>query len=172
MSNTNNNLLALFNPYPENAEVIPIIGSEIFEALKEELGRTIMSVDTIQYEWNFYPFRPNSKMQTLNNLILGQIRKGIKYRIMLNQRSSGNSLPKINGNAAAILEQVGALIYRIPINQFCHAKLWIFDNQRVVLGSHNLSESSINSNIETSIIINNTKIALEYKQYFDAIIRR
>lgn len=158
----------------ENVEAIvtPLAGTCYLPVLRKIIGGAKHSVDVIQYQWNFYPYDRNLPLQQFNQDIMNQIRKGVKYRILLNIESVQHKITRINQQTKKNFESVGAKVKFGPVSQITHAKIFIVDDQFAILGSHNLSKRSVTRNDETSILINNSTIAMEYKRYFDLLWNR
>lgn len=158
----------------ENVEatVTPLPGGAYFQKLQEVVGGARYSVDVIQYNWNFMPFSPEKKLQQFNQHVIKQIRKGVKYRVLMNSKGLNLKGSKTNQAAKRHLENAGAKVKVASGSCITHAKLFIVDDQFVILGSHNLSTSSVERNDETSILVNSREVAMEYKRYFNLIWER
>ena len=158
----------------ENCEglITPLPGQTFFKKLFDVVGAAKFSIDIIQYQWNFYISQPNNPVQQLNQLLLNKIRSGVKCRILLNKEGRGQHLMAINMKASRYLSEAGALVkfgHTFPIT---HAKLWLFDDDLSVLGSHNLSGRSFTVNNEVSVLINSRPVCNEYRRYFDVLWSR
>ena len=149
------------------AHVTPLPGGTYIQRLRQVLGEAKTNIDIMQYQWNWYPHKPESTIQKLNQEILGCMRRGVKIRVIMNQEGAGHRLTTINLNTKNNLEAAGAKIklgQRIPI---VHAKYWIIDDDICILGSHNLSQRSVTSNDEVSAEIRSREFVREVKNYFE-----
>ena len=158
----------------ENVEAVvtPLPGRSYFQKLMSVVGGARYSVDVIQYNWNFMPFSPEKILQQFNQNVIKQCRGKVKYRVLLNSRGLNLNGSKANQAAKRHLENAGAKV-KVASGKFVtHAKIFIIDDQYVVLGSHNLSTYSVERNDETSILINNREVAMEFKRYFNLIWER
>jgi phosphatidylserine/phosphatidylglycerophosphate/cardiolipin synthase-like enzyme len=149
--------------------VTPLPGQAFIIGLLEAINQAKYSLDVIQYQWNFYPGQPASLIQKLNRTILARVGSGIKVRVLLNKEGRGQHLMDINMKAARFLGEAGVVVRFGRTFPITHAKLWIFDDDAVILGSHNLSSRSVTVNNECSALIRNREVAMEYKRYFDAL---
>jgi len=149
--------------------VTPLPGRAFIGKLIEMVGNAKHSIDVIQYQWNFYPYKPNSKIQELNRAVLSQIYAKKKVRVMINKEGRGTHLTAINMRAKKYLSEAGALVKFGRTFPITHAKLWIFDDDVIILGSHNLSTRSVTVNNESSALIRSRAVAMEYKRYFDSL---
>lgn len=151
------------------SRVTPLPGQAFIGSLIEAINRAKYSIDIIQYQWNFYPGNPRSQIQELNRTVLARAGSGIKMRILLNKEGRGQHLMAINMKASSFLSEAGISVkfgMSFPIN---HAKLWVFDDDEVILGSHNLSNRSVTVNNEVSALIKNREVAMEFKRYFNSL---
>jgi phosphatidylserine/phosphatidylglycerophosphate/cardiolipin synthase-like enzyme len=149
--------------------VTPLPGQTFIISLLEAINRAKFSIDVIQYEWYFYPGKPKSQIQELNRAVLARAGSGIKMRVLLNKEGREQHLMAINMSTARVLSEAGISVkfgHTFPIN---HAKLWVFDDDEVILGSHNLSNRSVTVNNEASVLIKARPVAVEFKRYFDTI---
>jgi len=155
-----------------DAIVTPLPGNTFLPILRKVVGGVKYSVDVIQYQWNFYPYDKGLALQQFNENVIGQIRKGIKYRVLLNIESVTHKITRANQQTKRNLESVGAKVKFGPQSVITHSKIFIVDDQYVILGSHNLSKFSVAQNDETSVLINNRTVAMEYKRYFNLLWAR
>ena len=96
----------------------------------------------------------------------------IKYKILLNIESVMHNITRINQQCKKNFEAVGAKVKFGPVSQITHAKIFIVDDQYIILGSHNLSKRSVERNDETSVLINSRAVAMEYQRYFNLLWAR
>ena len=149
--------------------VTPLSGQTFITELIETVNRAKYSIDIIQYQWNVYPDQPQSHIQRLNRTLLARAGAGIKMRVLLEKGGSERHLTEINMKAAGVLGEAGIIVKLGRTFPITHAKLWIFDDDEVILGSHNLSNRSVTVNWEVSALIKGRAVAVEYKRYFDSL---
>lgn len=151
------------------AIVTPLPGSTFIQKLINSILSAKYSIDVIQYQWNFYPARQETEIQKLNRTLIGRVHAGIKCRVLLNQEGSEGHLRAINMKASRYLGDVGVVVKFGRSSPICHSKLWIFDDDSVILGSHNLSNRSVTVNVETSILVKSRIVTQEYRRYFNLL---
>jgi len=149
--------------------ITPLPGQTFFNELIEAINRTKYSLDIIQYQWNFYPGQPNSQIQRLNRTIIARVQSGLKARVLLNKEGRGQHLMAINMKASRYLGEAGVQVKFGRTFPITHAKLWIFDDDAVILGSHNLSNRSVTVNNECSALIKSREVAMEFRRYFNCL---
>lgn len=114
--------------YP--AKVIPLI-----EKAKS-------SIDIVVFDWRWYPQDPGAVCQLFNQAILRAARRKVKIRVIAN-----------DDQIIDILKKEGCEAKRLKTIKLVHCKLIIIDNQIVITGSHNFTQSAFQMNLELSVII-------------------
>lgn len=149
--------------------VTPLPGQTFIGVLIDTINQAKYSLDIIQYQWNFYPAEPSSQIQQLNRTILAKAQNGLKVRVLLNKEGREQHLMAINMKAARFLGEAGVIVKFGRTFPITHAKTWLFDDDVVILGSHNLSKRSVTVNNECSVLIKGRVVAVEFKRYFNAL---
>jgi len=147
--------------------VTPLPGQTFYLKLIDLISSAKYSIDIIQYSWMFYPGKPTSQIQKVNRAVLGKANSGTKIKVMLSKEGRHQYLTTINMNAKKNLEESGIVVKLGRTFPTIHAKLWVFDDDSVILGSHNLSNRSVTVNVESSALIKSREVAMEFKRYFD-----
>ena len=149
--------------------VTPLPGQTFIIKLIEAISQVKYSLDVIQYQWNFYVDKPKSQIQALNRTVLAQAQAGKKVRVLLNKEGRGQHLMAINMKAARFLGEAGIRVKFGRTFPITHAKLWVIDDDIVILGSHNLSNRSVTVNNESSVMIKGREVAIEFRRYFNIL---
>ena len=149
--------------------VTPLPGQTFIIKLVEAITQVKYSLDVIQYQWNFYIDKPKSQIQKLNRTVIAQAEAGKKVRVLLNKEGRGQHLMAINMKAARFLGEAGIKVKFGRTFPITHAKLWIIDDDIVILGSHNLSNRSVTVNNESSVLIKGREVAVEFRRYFNVL---
>jgi phosphatidylserine/phosphatidylglycerophosphate/cardiolipin synthase-like enzyme len=149
--------------------VTPLPGQTFIKVLIDSIHKTKYSIDIIQYQWNFYTGNPRSQIQELNRALILKAQRGLKVRVLLNKEGRGQHLMVINMTASKFLSEAGMSVKFGRTFPITHAKLWVFDDDEVILGSHNLSNRSVTVNNEVSALIKSRPVAVEFKRYFNAL---
>ena len=152
-----------------SGEITPLPGGCFIQKLVDVCGQARSKVDVIQYQWNFYPFDKNNPLQKFNEGFLAHIRAGLRVRVLLNIEGVEHRLTSINHSAQRNLTEAGANVKFGPQFPITHAKIFIIDDDFVILGSHNLSKRSVTANDETSVLIKSREATQEFERYFNAL---
>lgn len=132
------------NEYPK--KVIPLIDGAKF------------TINIIVYDWRWYQNDPGNPVQLFNQAIVRACRRGVKVRVI------GNS-----EDILKILRSVGCDARRVISKKLVHAKLIILDDQSVILGSHNFSQSAFTMNQEVSVFIPDFPATPRLVSYFNSL---
>ena len=144
------------------SDIIPktesLIGRRYAEAVLEMVNASMQSIDVLMFEWRWYENDFSHPIQIINHAIVRAVRRGVKVRALT-----------WKSDIAERLRNVGVDAKAWPMKKLMHSKLLIFDRHAVVMGSHNLTGSAINTNIENSILIYDMEIAKVKTDYFDTL---
>ena len=122
-------------------QVQTVIGKEFPEKVVPLIERATKSIDVIVFDWRWYPQDPGASVQLFNQAILRAIRRGVKIRVIAN-----------NDEIVNILKNEGCQTKRLITQSLVHCKVMIIDNQTMITGSHNYTESAFQMNLELSVI--------------------
>ncbi len=114
------------------------------------------SIDIVVFDWRWYPQDPGASCQLFNQAIIQSIRRGVKIRAIVN-----------NGRIMDILLREGCFVKKLMTTKLVHCKLMIIDEQIVITGSHNYSQSAFQLNLELSVIINENGIVKDFSNFFN-----
>lgn len=95
------------------------------------------------------------KLREFFELIAKKANDGIDVRFLINWHEDRKSVPKTNQYIIQFCKQNNIKIRHLKFNRCCHAKLIIIDRQKAICGSHNLSQRSVDSNFEVSVVLAN-----------------
>ena len=84
--------------------------------------------------------------------VLIKAKEGVEVHFLINWNTERRSCPKTNLYVITELRKVGIDIRHLKNNRCCHAKIIIVDQERAIIGSHNLSVKSCHNNFEVSYI--------------------
>jgi phosphatidylserine/phosphatidylglycerophosphate/cardiolipin synthase-like enzyme len=113
------------------------------------------SIDLIVFDWRFYPNEPGNPAQKFNNALISAIRRGVEVRGVANMK-----------DIAEVMNKLGAKIRNLNTRRLVHTKLMMIDNEQVIIGSHNFTQSAFTLNFEVSILLDDQNLISELKEYF------
>lgn len=144
------------NNYFMEYEPLPIISKDFPKVVIPLIDSALTSLDIIVYDWRFYKNDINCSVSLFNQAIARACARGIKVRCLVQ-----------NAGVVNILKSMGCNARLINSKRTLHTKLLIVDGFRVVLGSHNYTQSAFDSNYEASIFVTLDNINNTLVQYFN-----
>lgn len=156
----------------EPSHVTPLPGAAYLQKLMDIVGSAQSNVDIMMYQWVWYPSGEDKILQQFNRALVGLLKRGVRFRVIMNIESHGHKLTRENVNTAEILKSFGAKVKFGPKFPTTHGKMFIVDEKYVFLGSHNLSQRAVTVNDEVSVMVQSNKVCAEYKRYFDTMWNR
>ncbi|TAM42068.1 hypothetical protein EPN54_01420 [bacterium] len=159
------------------ADIIDISGGKYFPAVNEEIAKAQKSINVVMFAMESSLTRPDSKPNKLIDALIGAKNRGVDVEVILDQnvdfvqrRNVNDWENKIKSTRAyKRLKEAGIKVYYDEPARYTHAKAVIIDKRIVILGSTNWTEASFDNNIETSVLINSTKLANEILTYLKTI---
>jgi len=132
-----------------------IIGKEFPQKVIPLIENAKKTIDIIVFDWRWYPQDPGSQVQLFNQAIVRAARRGVKVRVIAN-----------NDEIVRVLKQIGCEARRILTKKLVHCKIMIIDNETVIIGSHNYTQSAFQMNLELSVILDNLENAADFSNFF------
>lgn len=114
------------------------------------------SIDIVVYDWRWYPSDPGAVCQLFNQSIIRAVRRGVKVRAIVN-----------NSQILSVLLSQGIEVKKLLTTKLVHAKLMIIDNQTIITGSHNYTQSAFQMNLELSVLFQNIDIVADFNVFFN-----
>lgn len=146
-----------------------LLGTEFLSAIVGQVRGAKESIWVAMFEWSWYPGQRTGTVQDLNREVAIAGREGIDVRVMLHKEAIGRHLHRINQKTAAHLTQNKVKVKWGNSGKPLHAKVWIFDRARVIIGSHNISVRSTRTNVECSVLLQDDAECSKVVQWFEAM---
>ncbi len=110
-----------------------------------------------------------SNIEQLKKNLTDKAKEGIAVKVILEYSNYNTSLNQYNSDAKILLENGGVDVKFDNDMIITHSKLIIVDDNAIVIGSANWSNSALDNNNETSIIIDDFNINSTYTNYFNSL---
>lgn len=146
-----------------------LIGSEFLPVIVKQIETAAESIWVVMFEWSWYPGQRTGTVQDLNRAIAIRGRDGLEVKVLLHNESIGRHLHKINRKTASHLTQNKVQVKWGNTGIPLHAKVWIFDQARVVIGSHNISARAVRTNVECSVLFQDDAECVKVVQWFEGL---
>lgn len=116
------------------------------------------SIKIVVYDWRWYANDPANPCQIFNASIVRASNRGVTVQAVVNSESI---------RAPLLVNNIDA---RIPISKnLIHTKMLIIDDEILVMGSHNFSQSAFTLNFETSMVIRDKVEISKFVELFDSL---
>ena len=146
-------------------DVSDISNDKYFSALLEAIKSAKKSISVCMYLIALSKDGKGRTEQILDALIKAS-KRGVKVEVILDRgfESMGNDdLSKKNLKAFSFLKQSGVPVFYDDAKVTTHAKYFIIDESTVILGSFNLSDTSLTSSREAGVLIRSAGMAESFK---------
>jgi phosphatidylserine/phosphatidylglycerophosphate/cardiolipin synthase-like enzyme len=116
------------------------------------------SIKIVVFDWRWYPDDPANPVQLFNQAIIRAVRRGVKVGVVSN-----------DDHVLAILKKEGCEVKKPMTKNLVHAKLMIFDDKNIVIGSHNFTQNAFTMNHEISVYIPDCEKVAEFLRFFNTL---
>ena len=151
--------------WPIPADVENISNDKYFPALLKAVKNAQKSIYACLYYISYFPDQ-KGKVEKILNALVDAVKRGVKVEVILDrgheEDESGSDLSKKNVRAFSFLKQKGVSVFYDDDKIITHAKYYIVDEDLVILGSFNLSESSLSKNRESGVLIRSSEMAKSF----------
>jgi phosphatidylserine/phosphatidylglycerophosphate/cardiolipin synthase-like enzyme len=133
-----------------------IFGSQFNKIVLPLLESAKDNIKIIIFDWRFESLDVKNEIGKFNNAIISAHNRGVNVRCIVNSQMIAQRLKNLSINARVIESE-----------RLMHTKLLIIDNKKVVVGSHNYSQSAFTSNYELSVFFDAFFCEKELADYFE-----
>lgn len=135
-----------------------VIGNQYPKAVIPLIENARHTIKTVAFFWGWYGEQPSNPCQQFNLAIARAVKRGVVVRACVNSEKVAKPL------------RACGIDTRIPISKhLMHTKMVLIDDEILIMGSHNFSQSAFTTNLETSIISINDECMPDLIKYFDSI---
>ena len=142
-------------------------GSEFLPLVVNEITGVKGEILVTCYEWNWYEGQRTGTIQDVNRELAIAAKRGVKVRVLLHNEAMGRVLGKLNRKTAGHLRRAGAEVKMGNTGLSVHAKVWVFDREWVIVGSHNISSRAVGRNLEAGVMLDDRTEVLKVAEWFD-----
>lgn len=129
-----------------------LLGGDFLAEVVKQVRGSVRSVWVVMFEWSWYPGQHTGSVQDINRELCIRAKSGTDVRVLLHNEAMGRALHRINRVTAQHLRASGAEVKFGNTGMPLHAKVWVFDWERVIVGSHNISVRATKTNQEVSVL--------------------
>lgn len=135
-----------------------IIGKQFPQKVIPLIDLAVSSIKIVVFDWRWYRNDPANPVQLFSQAIIRAVRRGVKVSVI------GNNLEVFK-----ILGEQGVVCRKPKVQNLVHAKMIIFDDKDLVIGSHNFSQNAFTMNFEVSTYIPDCPDVVEYLRFFESL---
>lgn len=153
------------------ADVTDISNSKYFPALLNAIRTAQKSVYCCLYYISYFPDQ-HAKVEQILTALIDASKRGVKVEVILDQGYESGEEGDMTGKnvrAYSFLKQSGIPVFYDDNKTITHAKYFIIDEKTTILGSFNLSESSLSLNRESGVLIQSPEIAQSFMNQYSLI---
>ena len=123
-------------------------------------SKSTLKMCTLEWLQGSASYTPPEKAQAA---VLAAVGRGVKVQVLLDSQSTGSA------TRVQALTAGGAEAKLTTSGKTLHVKLVVADSRRVLVGSSNLSTSSMNYNNEDDLLFDDANVGAAFAQYCDAL---
>lgn len=139
-------------------QITAIIGNQFSKKVIPLIDSVKLSIKIVVFDWRWYPSDPANPVQLFNQAIIRAKRRGVKIQVI------GNC-----DDVLKILNNEGIEAKKAITRNLVHAKMIIFDDKDLVIGSHNFTQSGFTLNHEISSYISDCSNIKDYIRFFNSL---
>lgn len=137
---------------------IPIIAQQFADVVIPLIESAEESISIIVFDWRFYPTISGSPVSRFNASVLAAAARGVDVKALVN---NDDVLTRLRGSHCEAR--------RLHSSRLMHTKLLIVDGRKVVIGSHNYTQSGLSANHEASVLVDMVDKDNQFVSYFNAL---
>lgn len=135
-----------------------LIGKDYGTELVRVIGEARASLDIIMFEWRWFENDPGARISQINSAILSARKRGVSVRAIVNYPQQAENLASR-----------GIPSRCVAVQRLMHAKAVIADREVVVIGSHNFTQTALQSNLEFSVLFSDRDFCADFMRIFDTL---
>jgi len=139
-------------------EPVAIIAQQYPRVVIPLIEQAEESIRAVVFDWRVYPTQPGHAVTLFNQAIARAVKRGVDVRVLV-----------ANDGVAQQLRAHGLNVRRLHSKKLLHTKMIILDDTRVVIGSHNFTQSAFTLNEEASVLVEMPQKDNSFAKYFDAL---
>ena len=143
-----------------------LIENQLLPELLEQIRSAKKRIYGTVYYIRVYNRVKNNPVAQIVNELWEAKKRGVEIKILLNRQGGGKFVITPNIQTAKLFEKIGIETKLSELGRLTHSKMWIFDDDKVIIGSHNMSTKGLRVSREVSILTTDQQINKELTDYF------
>ncbi|MFH1868634.1 MAG: phospholipase D-like domain-containing protein [Candidatus Omnitrophota bacterium] len=159
------------------ADVTNISGKDYYPAARKAIQEAQKSVSMVMYQVSLRSYGKGSQVHNLVSELINAHERGVDVEVILDQNVDFAGRRNIdewmaegkNAFCFKVLKEAGIDVHYDNLATYTHAKAIVIDNEIVIMGSSNWSESAFSKNAEVNLLVKSEDLAREILEYFKTI---
>ncbi len=139
-------------------EPVAIIAQDFPRVVIPVIENAKESISIIIFDWRWYPSIQGSQVSKFNRAICEAVKRGVVVRCLVNNRD-------VEGR----LLSAGCQARLLHSKKLLHTKMLLVDDVKLVIGSHNYTQSAFSANEEASVLVTMPDRDNNFVKYFTAL---
>lgn len=135
---------------------VSIIANQFPRVVIPLVESALQSINIIVFDWRWYPTINGSEVSKFNQAICEAAKRGVEVKCLVNNIAVRDRLLAA-GCQAKVLHS----------RKLLHTKMLLVDGDRLVIGSHNYTQSAFGSNEEASVLVKMSERDNDFLKYFN-----
>lgn len=153
----------------QQANVLPVVNADYIPFIISLIDSATSTIDILMFSGKYYRGKRNHVVNAYWHALQRAAARGVKIRLLLNSNFYlGNNLQDNQFIVKSFKTQNFQTGFAGKSTRL-HSKLFIVDEEYVLIGSHNTSQRAFKANFETSIAVKSHELADIFKSHFDRL---
>lgn len=135
-----------------------LLSAEFTDRLISLIDDAKFSIYIFMFDWRWVKNDFSCEVSRINQALVRAARRGVSVQALLNYADLEKQLAELNIQARMA-----------NFAKLMHAKSIVLDEEVIVLGSHNLTQSAMRSNVEMSLVVYDKELAARIINYFKTL---
>ena len=155
-----NGVKVIFTDLTTNLKPNRNCGTEACKEILKNIEKSTKSIDIAIYGYSTVP--------EIEKALINAKNRGVKIRLVYDSNSKGENIYPNTEDFLKIVPENISDKYSVEANRLMHNKFYIFDDEILITGSANLSNTDMSGyNTNSIIVLNSSEIAKIYKNEFE-----
>lgn len=142
---------------------------EFLPAAKSLIANARKSIYISSFKLEITTKRRGLRLAQLFDMLAKKKQDKVDVRVLTNKQDNQGHVPATNAYALRHMKRQKVPVRYLPNNRLTHAKILIVDEQKAIVGSHNLSVKSCHNNFEVSCFITDITTVLYLVAHYNSV---
>jgi len=135
-----------------------LAGKQFADILQIEITKAKHDIDMIVFCWTIWEEKKCEALFKINNALRYAARRGVNIKCLTGSEG-----------LARLAKDLGVKTKCLTNFKIVHAKFFLIDDKKLFIGSHNLTKSGLESNLECSAMIDYNEVDNQARLFFERL---